>query len=62
MSIFFERAPKIPDIQQQAVVRKTFAELLTLHTDEERGTDSEIKKRIHAVAKGPYLYDVSTFF
>ena len=33
------------------MVRKTFAELLTLHTAEERGTDAEIKKRIHAVAK-----------
>ena len=32
-------------------MRKTFAELLTLHTAEERGTDAEIKKRIHAVAK-----------
>ena len=41
-------------------MRKTFAELLVLHTDEERGTDSEIKKRIHAVAKGPILYDVGT--
>ena len=46
------RTQKIPDVQlHQAVVRKTFAELLTLHTAEERGTDSEIKKRIHAVAK-----------
>ena len=51
------------------MVRKTFAELLVLHTAEERGIDSEIKKRIHAVAKllpepvkGRYLYDVLNIF
>ena len=57
----FVCSQKIPDVQlHQAVVRKTFAELLTLHTAEERGTDSEIKKRIHAVAKVHINYNTGS--